>query len=170
MALELGPCKAAFNSVDLGKTNGGVTVTISDDSVDLVSDQYGSSPEDTVITGTTVEVSMALAEIDMATLQSVLQPQSTLTAATAVAGLNKVGTSLLSIAKELRLTKYVNGAVSTAATDAIIFPKAAPLGDVELSFDASNQRVLNVTFKCFPGTVNSQTVTYYFGDEAAMLS
>jgi hypothetical protein len=170
MALELGPCDASYDSVALGKTHGGVTVTIKDDSTDLLSDQYGTSPEDTVITGTIVEVKLALAEISMTTLKSILQPHAATEATTAVAGTNKVGTALLALAKELRLTKYVNGAVSTEAADDIIFPKAAPVGDVELTYDANSQRVLNATFKCFPGTVNSIACTYYFGDDAAVFA
>lgn len=172
MALELGPCQVMFNGVDLGKTNGGVTVKISDSSVDLKSDQFGDAPEDTVITGTMVEVTMALAEIDIATLESILQPQvasaGVSVSAAAVAGRNKTGTSLKSLGQELKLVKYVGGIPSIAEADVIIFPVAAPIGDVELSYDASNQRVLNATFKCFPGTVNAITdILYYFGDETA---
>jgi hypothetical protein len=174
MALELGPCDVAYGTsgseTSLGKTSGGVTVTIKDDSVDLLSDQYGSSPEDTIITGTTVEVSMALAEITMETLASILQPQQTTSATDAMAGLNKVALSLLANAQSLLLTKYVDGAASTDVADTIIFPAAAPVGDVELAYDASNQRVLNATFKCFPGTVNNLECLYYFGDEAAIFA
>lgn len=167
MALELGPCEVQYDSVDLGKTHGGVTVSIKDDATDLVSDQYGTSPEDTVITGTSVEVTMALAEIDFTTLAAILQPQAATTSADAVAGENKVGTALLALAKELVLTKYVNGIPSVDPNDTITFPAAAPVGDVEVTYDANSQRVLNATFKCFPGTVNSKTCWYYFGDPAA---
>ncbi len=170
MALELGPCDVSYNSVALGKTHGGVTVTIKDDSTDLMSDQFGTSPEDTIITGTIVEVKLALAEITFAKLVSILQPQEALTSADAMTGKNKVGTALLALAQELRLTKYVDGAVSALPIHDIIFPKAAPVGDVELSYDANNQRVLNATFKCFFGTVNSNEVLYYFGDEAAVFA
>jgi len=177
MALELGPCEVAFGAAgseaDLGKTFGGVTVRISDDSVDLKSDQYGSSAEDTVITGTTVEVELALAELDLATMAIALNQTQ---AGDALPGENKVGTSLLNIAQQLKLTKYSGGAVSTADGDRIIFPAAAPMSNVELSYDAENQRVMRLTFKCFPKEVtanwgatssSAKTVLYYFGDETA---
>jgi hypothetical protein len=170
MALELGPCDVSYNSVALGKTHGGVTVTIKDDSTDLMSDQFGTTPEDTVITGTTVEVKLALAEIDFAKLKSILQPQAATSSADAMAGTNKVGTALLALAQELVLTKYVDGIVSVDPNDGITFPKAAPVGDVELTYDANNQRVLNATFKCFFGTVNSQECLYYFGDPAGVFA
>ena len=173
MALELGPCQVEYNSVDLGKTFGGVTVRISDDSVDLKSDQSGTSAEDTVITGTNVEVELSLAELDLDTIAVALGQTATGTDG-AVPGENKVGTSLLANAQELVLTKYVDGAVSTDAVDKITFPAAAAVSNVELSYDAENQRVMRLTFKCFPATVNAnwgtgsavdKVVRYYFGDE-----
>lgn len=175
MALELGPCKVEFNSVDLGKTQGGVKLTIQDSSVDLKSDQYGSAAEDTIITGTEVMVECSFAEIDFDLLSTVLH-QNLIGASSGVIGENNVGTSLLTNAQELILTKYVDGAASTAATDRVVCPAAAPVGNIELTYDAENQRVANVTFKCFPATVNAnwgtaaaidKTVTYYFGDETA---
>ena len=176
MALELGPCKVEYTDstatlVDLGKTSGGVTLTISDDSVDLTSDQKGSTAENTVITGTNVEVQLALADIALSTLEAILQPQIAAGGLTsspdAVAGRSKAGTSLQSLGALMKLTKYVNGQPSPDAADEIIFPNAAPIGDVELGFDSTNQRVINATFKCFPGEVNSIECLYYFGNEAA---
>lgn len=176
MALELGPCQVEFNSVDLGKTQGGVKVSIKDDSVDLKSDQNGTAPEDTVITGTIVEVEASFAEVGFDLLSTVLN-QSKIGASSGLVGESNVGTSLLSIAQELILTKYSAGIPSTANIDRIVFPKAAPVGNIELTFDAENQRVANVMFKCFPSSVtanwgeagtSAKTVTYYFGDEAAV--
>jgi hypothetical protein len=181
MALELGPCQVLFGAsgseTDLGKTNGGVTVRISDDTVDLTSDQNGSSPEDTIITGTTVEVECQLAEIDLATLNKALQGQNATPHSSFVAGENKVGTSLKGLGKSLILKKFVNGQPSPDAKDWITFPAAAASSNVELSFDGSNQRVLGLTFKCFPKLVSAnwgtaaaidKTVTYYFGDETVI--
>lgn len=177
MSLELGPCSVAFGTAgsetSLGKTHGGVTVTMSDDSVDLKSDQYGSSAEDTIITGTNVEVELSLAEITLARLATALNQ----TAATSfVAGENNVGTSMLTNAGSLLLKKYVNGSESSDAADQIRFPAACPVADISLSYDAENQRVLKVKFKCFPTTVSAnwgtasttdKVVSYIFGDETA---
>lgn len=178
MALELGPCSVAFGTagseVDLGKTYGGVTVRISDDSVDLKSDQYGSSPEDSVITGTTCEVELSLAEMDMDTLADALGQTAGGGTPDFVPGENKVGTSMLANGESLLLIKYVDGAESTDLKDQIRFPAACPMSNVELSYDAENQRVLKLTYKCFPkvvnanwgsGTPSDKTVLYIFGDE-----
>jgi len=179
MALELGPCEVKYgvagSEVSLGKTQGGVTLRISDDSVDLKSDQYGTSAEDTIITGTTVEVEANFAEVSFALIAQILN-QSVFGAAAGVLGENNVGTSLKSVAKSLVLTKYVNGIPSTDPLDTITCPLAAPLGKLELAFDADNQRVLPATFKCFPKAVTAKwgtagdlekTVSFYFGNAAA---
>jgi len=181
MALELGPCEVKFGTagaeVSLGKTQGGVTVRIVDDSVDLKSDQYGTSAEDTIITGTNVEVECNFAELSFALIAQILNQSTYGSASTGgLLGENNVGTSLKTAGQSLVLTKYVNGAVSSSAVDRIVFPLAAPLGNLELAYDADNQRVIPAKFKCFPKAVTAKwgtsgdlvkTVTYYFGNEAA---
>jgi len=179
MALELGPCGVFYGTagseVDLGKTHGGVTIRMSDDRVDLKSDQYGTGPEDTVITGTAVEVEMALAEVTFDELAIALNQTKFGTALTGgIPGENNVGTSMLANAQQLLLKKYVDGGVSTDKTTWITFPAACPVSDVELTYDAENQRVLKLVYKCFPVSVtakwgtssdNAKIVSYYFGDE-----
>lgn len=179
MSLELGPCSVAFGTAgsetSLGKTHGGVTVRMSDDAVDLKSDQNGTAAEDTVITGTTVEVELSLAEITMARLATALG-QTSFGSDTGVPGENKVGYAMSDHTQSLLLKKYVDGAESSNAADQIRFPAACPQSDIELSYDAENQRVLKVKFKCFSSTVNAnwgsgsasdKTVFYIFGDETA---
>lgn len=161
---------------DLGKTQGGVTLRISDESVDLKSDQYGTAAEDTIITGTTCEVDANFAEIGFSLLSKVLH-QSIIGADSGVLGENNVGTSLKADDMELQLIKYTNGAPSTDLIDRITLPLAAPVGKLELSFDADNQRVLATTFKCFPKSITAnwgvntgataKAVTYFLGDETA---
>ncbi len=180
MALELGACQVKYGTsgseVDLGKTLGGVVVKISEEGVDLKSDQYGSSPEDTVLTGGVCEVDVPMAEVGFDALSIVLQ-QDLIGAASGVIGENNVGTSLLTNSKSLILVKYVDGAPSTALTDVVHFPAAGVMPNAEITYDAENQRVVNTTFKCFPKVVNAnwgtaspndKTVRFWFGDETAM--
>lgn len=179
MALELGPCEVKFGTAgsetDLGKTQGGVIVRISEDVVDLKSDQFGSAAEDGVITGTHAEVECPFAEVDFDLLATVLN-QTKFGADAGVPGESNVGTALLANAQSLLLTKYVNGVVSTTLTDQIRFPAAHAKADSELTYDAENQRILKAIFRCFPKTVNAnwgtgsasdKTVLYIFGDETA---
>ena len=179
MSLELGPCSVAFGTAgsetSLGKTHGGVTVHISDESVDLKSDQSGTAAEDTVLTGSTVEVEMSLAEITMVRLATALG-QTAFGADTGVSGENKVGYAMSDHAQSLLLKKYVDGDESSDTADQIRFPMACSMSDIELSYDAENQRVLKVKFKCFKSTVNAnwgsasasdKDVFYIFGDETS---
>ena len=177
MALELGPAQIKWGETgseeDLGKTLGGVVLRISESSVDLQSDQYGEAPEDTVLTGTTVEVECPFAEVGHELLAKILL-QDSFGTNPSFAGENNTGTSLKSNGKSLLVTKYVNGAPSTDAEDVIHFPCAAPVPNIELSYNASNQRVATAVFKCFPISVNAEwggasasdkVVSYWFGDE-----
>lgn len=175
MALELGPCQVKFNSVDLGKTMGGVVVKISEDSQDLKSDQAGTAAEDTILTGSVVEVDIPFAEVGFSLLQEVLH-QDSIGAASGVLGESNVGTSLLAAAQELQLVKYSAGIPSTDLKDLVTFPAASPVPNAEITYDAENQRVVNTTFKCFEKVVNAnwgtasandKTVRYWFGDNTA---
>ena len=180
MALELGPCQVLYGTagseVDLGKTHGGVIVKLEDDYADLMSDQYGTAPEDTIITGNKAEVEINFAEVDFDLLADVLNQDTFGATPSGLTGENNVGTSLLTNAQSLILVKYVAGIPSTDLEDRVVFPAAAPMSQIELSYDAENQRILKATFKCFSSTVNAawgtgaandKTVLYYFGDETA---
>jgi len=179
MALELGPCQVKFGTagseVDLGKTQGGVVIHLSQDVTDLMSDQFGSAPEDAVITGDHAEVEIPFAELDFDLIASILN-QTKFGANAGVPGENNVGTQMLANAQSLLLIKYSAGVPSTDLADQIRFPAAHPKSDVELTYDAENQRVLKATFRCFPKIVNAnwgtaspanKTVLYIFGDETA---
>ncbi len=180
MALELGPCQVLFGTAgseaDLGKTQGGVIVRLTQDLVDLMSDQFGSAPEDAVITGDHAEVEIPFAEIDFDLLAIVLS-QTKFGADGGITGENNVGTALLTNSQSLLLKKYVSGVPSTDEADWIRFPAAYPKSDVELTYDAENQRVLKSIFRCFPKSVTAnfgtgapiaKTVLYIFGDETAV--
>jgi hypothetical protein len=177
MALELGPCGVFYgvtdSEVDMGKTMGGVTVRIVDDSIDLKSDQYGSGAENTVITGTTVEVELSLAEVTLANIAVALGQTNVGVSPGVVPGLNKTGNMLLSTAGSLILKKYALGSSTSDEEDWIHFPAAGMVSNVEMAYDSENQRVMRITFKCFPATVNAawgtaadhdKIVTYWFGD------
>lgn len=180
MALELGPCQVKWGTAgaeeDLGKTLGGVVVRITEGSRDLKSDQAGDAPEDVVLMGASVEVECPFAEVGFTLLSKILG-QDLIGAASGVVGESNVGTSLLTNGKYLVLIKYVDGIASTDLKDTITFPKAAPVPNLEFSFNSDNQRVITAVFKCFEATVNAswgggaasdKTIRYWFGDETAV--
>lgn len=167
--LELGPCQALFGTdgaeADLGLTEGGVTVTFATTTVDLKSDQTGETPQDRIITGQTITITIPLAEITMDNWALALnQTKTHYGGKTGVAGANKVGKSLLNDAKSLILIKYDEGAASSDTEDHLKFPKAAPSGNFDVIFNRDGQRVFNVEFVAFPDASGN---LYLIGDEDA---
>lgn len=173
MALDLGPCRAYYGTAgseaDVGKTQGGVRITFSEDVADLMSDQYGTQPEDQVITGTGAEIVIPMADYTLANLATALsQSVLTLGADSGISGEPKVGTKKATptTGKSLLLKKYVDGAISADTQNWIRFPIASPIGNFELAFDGSTQRIIETTFRAFPDANNR---LYFIGDETAAI-
>jgi hypothetical protein len=169
MPLELGPCQVLFGTdgaeEDLGKTEGGVVITFATDVVDLLSDQYGTSPEDQVISGHKATITCPLAEISLDNLALALnQSVKELGDDSGIAGSNLVGTKLSGKANSLLLKKYVDGSVSADTQDWIRFGKAAPQANFDYSFTKDGQRIINTVFTAF---FDDDGYLYYIGDETA---
>jgi len=167
--LDLGPCQVLFgtypNEVDIGETQGGVRVAFGTPTAPLLTDQYGTEPQDEVITGMSAQVTVPLAEYTLNRLALALnQDVTTYDAEHGIQGERLVGTKLSSFAQSLTLKKYVDGVVSTDEEDWMRFPSAAPIGNFEISFDGSSQRIIEVIFKAFP---DDDDILYYLGDQDA---
>ena len=169
MALDLGPCAIYFGTagaeVDLGKTQGGVKVVFSQSVADLLSDQYGTEPEDQVITGHGAVITIPMADYSLANLATALHKTvANLAGAEGILGDSVVGTKLSTFAESLLLKKYVDGEVSSDTEDWIRFPKAAATGNPEIIFDGSTQRIISSDFRAFP---DDDGILYFIGDETA---
>jgi FMN-dependent NADH-azoreductase len=162
MGYELGACQINYDSTDLGKTFGGVSVALSESTVQLKTDQDGETPVDEIIVGTQVVVTGNLADIDLDTI-------ATLTKQTKVTDTNKekveittnMGTSLLTEAKVLIIKPYVGGSVSTNANTWITLALAGLKVTSNLAYNASDQRVL--AFEA-TGYASSTGLVATFGD------
>jgi len=92
--INLGACDVTFNGNDLGATKGGVEVEIKTETYEVKVDQLGDAPCKAIITGTTVMVTVPMAESDLVKLAYVM-PQSTAIPSTAAAptglDINNVG-------------------------------------------------------------------------------
>lgn len=170
MALDLGPCRVywgtAGSEVDLGKTQGGVKVTFTEDVVDLKSDQFGTQPEDQAVTGHGCTIMVPLAEYSLDNLAIALgKTKLSIGAAEGIKGSVVVGTLKSAGAKSMLLKKYVNGVISTDENNWMQFPLAAPEGNIEINFDGENQRIIETTFRAFP--YGADDVLYYIGDDNA---
>jgi hypothetical protein len=168
MGYELGPCQIYNNtdSTDLGKTNGGVTVSVEESTVALTTDQDGETPVDEQITGTTVTVECNLADITLSNLAFALK-----TSPTAVNGhvkvITNVGTSLLSNAKEISIRPYENGAVTTNKDRMLLIPKAGIKANMGMNYDSSNQRVIALTLTGYPDATLTGSPVAVWGASAS---
>jgi len=164
--LDLGPCQVNYGTagaeVDLGRTEGGVRVAFATDVTDLMSDQWGTQPEDGVITGQGARITVPLAEYTLTNLGIALH--QSLIGDGLIEGVRLVGTKMRSLAESLLLKKYVDGVVSANEEDWIRFPVAAAAANPEILFDKSTQRIIEVEFIAYP---DSDDILYFIGEEGS---
>jgi hypothetical protein len=60
--VKMGVCRVTFDGVDLGYTKGGVDVTVTTETKQIMVDQFGNAPIDEIITGRSVKAKLPLAE------------------------------------------------------------------------------------------------------------
>ena len=156
--VNVNPMSVIWDGADLGSSSGGVSISVSVDSVDVVSDQNGSAPADSYQTGTAVEISMTLIELNQDNLSYMLGAG----VGAKHGGNNRSGlgssrdfTSMLSRAKTLQLREV--GAADNSSD--WIFWKAFPVVD---SFDltADSPQSMSVTFRCFKDTTKDASISY----------
>jgi len=165
MGYELGPCQIVYDGVDIGDTEGGVTIRIAESSADLKSDQKGSEPADTIITGTAATIECNLASIDLSNF-ALAHKTDVITSdgKQKVVIKPNVGMSLRDNAKKLIIKPYVDGAVTTDPNKWITFPLAGIRADEELVYNVDTQRVIKVTFIAFATDTGEIAI---LGDETA---
>ena len=164
---QLGPCKVEFpEGTDLGKTQGGVTVTVEETFAALNTDQDGESPVDEYVTGTQVTVEGNLAEITLDNVAKLYKQEVVGTGDSRKVEIStNVGTSLLSESDVMIIKPYDGGTVSGTANDWITLHHAALKATGSLSFNATDQRVLAFSATGYPDSATGLIAT--FGDTAA---
>lgn len=158
---KLGPCKVEVGGSDLGKTEGGVTVTFEETYAPLHTDQDGENPVDEVCTGTTVSVEGSLAKM---TLDNVAKLFKQTTSGSKVEIKTNIGTSLLANAETMVLKPYDGGTVTGDATEWLTVHQASFKANPSLNFNKSDQRLLAFTASGYP-TDTGLIAT--FGDTSA---
>jgi hypothetical protein len=141
---QLSPCQVSYKGSDLGKTQGGLTVSMNQNSVTLHTDQDGEVPVDEQLTGTTVTVSGNLADITLANIAIIMNETRVTDGDDEKVQINtNVGTSLLDNGGELIIKPYVNGSVTTDENKWITLHNAGIKATAEMAYDMSNQRVIS---------------------------
>lgn len=172
---ELGPCQLYNNTDDrdLGKTEGGVTLSVEESYQALNTDQDGETPVDETITGTNVTVTGNLADISLENMAFALKEE--VVDGSYVKITPNSGTSLLSNAKEIVIKPYVDGVPTTDEKKMILIPKAGIRASMSLQYDDSNQRVINFTLTGYPdsslsGALANTDVVAVFGASSSTSS
>lgn len=75
--IELGPCRASFDGVDLGETIGPVRIEVRTIWRERHSDRYGAAPVERVAVGCQARATLRLAEKTLANLQAALPGAAT---------------------------------------------------------------------------------------------
>lgn len=172
MGFELGPCQILYGNVgsamnnmtDLGKTFGGVTLSLEEIKQQLKSDQSGETPEDEFVTGRTVKITASLADISLNSFSVITKVAVGGTGNNAYVAVDSgAGTSLMTNAKKFVLKPYENGSPSNNALRWITLYKGGISSAMEALFDASTQRVLKFEVVGYPYS-NANNAIVCFGN------
>jgi hypothetical protein len=142
--VKLGVCDVTFNSVNLGHTKGGVTVSYEPEYVDIQVDKYGKSVAEKVLVGESLKVTVPLAESALANIEIGI-PAATDVGPSDRATIGKVaGLRMAQFAHELVLHPSANGA-SDRSEDVVLY-KALAAEAIELKYGNEGERVMQLVF------------------------
>lgn len=160
---DIGACTGTFGAIALGRTSGGVKVSITSSTEEVTTDQ-DLAAVDEMLTALGIEVDYPMTEMDFETIQLAFPGSTLVTDGTdpskqklVVSGAS--GASLLDFADELVLTP-VSGKINSKFT---IF-KAGCRPEIEFSFEKGKQRIVTLKFK---GYVDAVKGLFAIGDTTA---
>lgn len=176
-AYDIGACTIFFKGpddsveVDLGDTSGGVKINLSQETQEIEVDQK-LDPVDEIITKRTITIDVPLAEYNLANLQRAFPGSVIITDAITPTKKKLVissisGESMIDFAGNLRL--HPQSAVSSADVSMDWnFLLAAPSGNLDITYDKNNLKIVTVQFKAYPSqdaaTLGQVAI---FGDKTA---
>lgn len=140
--LSHGPAQVLFDAVDVGHTQGGVTVQVSPQNRMRQVDQFGEGELAAIHTGDQVRITIPFAEWTAIAMQNVYAP-GLLTAISATAsGYLGIGRSAGYIypTKECKVVPLV----STEAAKLSVWYRTCPIGEFELMHNSEDDRIYEV--------------------------
>lgn len=166
--LPMGPAIVEFGDEDpviFDATKGGVVLTVETEVYDGTIDQTGNTPVKSVTLGRQTQVQVPIAEYDLEKLAKVT-PDSEFVqdgdkmklVVNANAGFNLLNTAQKLVIKPTD--------PSTTPNHWVTIPLAAPMADIESTYDSENERIYTVTFKAYPDQENNNQL-FILGDETA---
>jgi hypothetical protein len=167
--VPIGPATVEFGDsapIIFDITKGGIVFTASTSKQDITVDQFGDAPVKSIMKGRTCQVTVPFALHDLAKLSQVI-PNSTLVTDATLPDKQKLevksnaGFDMLTGAEKLVIKPTDTNAT---ANDWITIPIAGATADPEYTFDADNERIVNITFIGYP---DADGLLYVLGDMTA---
>jgi hypothetical protein len=149
----------------LGGLLGEVTLRTVTDTIDVFAAQTGSIPRNTFVRGGSAQLSFTMAEITFenfkrATANALLFEQSSTVRRLDVGP--QVGSSMRSLALQLKIVPLVGQAETPDLERTIIIPLAAPAaGEFPFTFSSEVQQGIPTTYQIFPDSVSNRL--YFLG-------
>jgi len=154
-----GPATLTLNSsINLGETEGGITVNVSKSTSELTADSHGDTPVRLYERGIRVEIVARLNEWDRAVVEAAFPSGSTDSASARrrVTGEFKDLTS-----DAVTLTVIPLDATHTLRK--VEVPLAIAIGDVAIGFDDEEQQIWEVTFLALYDETNGYYADFFYG-------
>ncbi len=161
---DLGPAKVIIDPdgttpVDLGAVLGSIEFKDEVKKKEIKEEASGETMVDAVFTGREVTLKVPLTRSQLAQLAAVIPGAVLATSVLTVS--NKVGSPMYASAKKVTVKPIVDGVVSTTESEWLTIYKAYPIASPNWKWDASNQRVTDVTFICFPSQETGSEGKFY---------
>ena len=152
--LDMGPAEIVWkygesDAAYLGKTLGGIHVTMETNAADILEDQNGDAPVNAVFTGSVFTLEVNLTRLSVAELRRVMLAEAVAGKPCVVPIENQVGCDLYDLAKALVIKPLCGNVVSTDPCEWTLIHKAYPLVGLDLTWDKDTQRIFPVKFKVF---------------------
>jgi len=149
---DMGPCIMVYgwdesDAAELGKTLGGVKVTMETNAADILEDQAGDAAVNAVLTGSVVGVEATLTRLSAAQLARVLNVEVDSDGNVPIE--NQIGCDLYDLAKSLLIIPLCGNEPSDDPSQWLLLYKTYPVAGLELVYDKDTQRTFPVKFKVF---------------------
>lgn len=139
------------NAINLGKTLGGIKLTMETNAADIHEDQAGDAAVDAVLTGSALTLELTLTRLSAEQLAAALNTEvDTDGGGNKIIPIeNQVGCSLYSLADPLVIKPMCGDVPSTDTQTWVHIYKAYPVAGLDFTWDKDTQRTVPLKFKVF---------------------
>jgi len=163
--LDIGPAEVIWgygesDAAYLGKTLGGIKVTMETNAADVLEDQNGDAAVNAVLTGSVMNIEATLTRLSVEELRRVMLTTEPSGGPCITPIENQVGCNLYDLAKALVIKPLCGNEVSTNPCEWVHIYKTYPLVGLDLTWDKDTQRVFPVKFKVFVSYDSGESGTF----------